>query len=236
MIAVPLAAAAVLGLTSSAHCAAMCGPLVAATCGGPTKSATATLGYFGGRTLGYAVVGAIAAALGGPFVGPTASRTVQIVAACAVGAVLAWSGVQLLRSRGRTELVALRGPPSRAARAWASLLRLLPRGGLPLGLATAIFPCGALAGAVLAAAASGTWWLGMAMMATFALASAPALGLAALVGQRVRSFVQGERRVQIVAGVALLAVATWIVATPVAAAVRAQRGGPACPHCHPQAR
>jgi sulfite exporter TauE/SafE len=112
----------------------------------------------------------------------------------------------------------------------------LPRGGLPLGLATAIFPCGALAGAVLAAAASGTWWLGMAMMATFALASAPALGLAALVGQRVRSFVQGERRVQIVAGVALLAVATWIVATPVAAAVRAQRGGPACPHCHPQAR
>jgi hypothetical protein len=37
-----------------------------------------------------------------------------------------------------------------------------------------------------------------------------------------------------VAGVALLAVATWIVATPVAAAVTASRGGPACPHCHPK--
>jgi hypothetical protein len=234
MIAVPLAAAAVLGITSSAHCAAMCGPLVAATCGGQGKGVRPAIGYFVGRTTGYATIGAIAATLGGPFVGPAASRSVQIATAALVGAVLAWNGVQLLRKRSEAGLVELRRPRSGLAKAWGRVLRILPRGGLPLGLATSVFPCGALAGAVLAAAASGTWWTGALMMATFALCSAPALGLAALVGNRVRAFVSGARRAQIVAGVALLAVATWIVATPVAAAVTASRGGPACPHCHPK--
>jgi sulfite exporter TauE/SafE len=235
MLAIPLAAAAVLGLTSSAHCAAMCGPLVAATCG-TKKSGASAMGYFVGRTFGYSLVGAVAAAVGGPFVGPTASRTVQIAAAIAVGAVLAWNGIRLLRRRASGDLVELRRPPSSVARAWARFIRLLPRGGLPLGLATSVFPCGALVGAVLTAAASGAWWIGAAMMAAFALASAPALGLAALVGTRVRALVATARRAQIAAGVALIAVAAWIVVTPVSAAVRAGRGGPACPHCHPHPR
>jgi uncharacterized protein len=224
-----------LGLAASAHCVAMCGPLVA---GGCTKDGAVrprlALDYALGRILGYATLGGIAATLGRPFVGSSVARGAQVAAAAGVAIVLVLTAIRWLRpTRSPTgpPLAQLRTPTRR----WR-ILDKLPRRGLGLGLATSLFPCGALASGVLAAAVSGSWPAGMLIMTAFAIASQPALGVVVFFGDRVmrllRTSTSGPLR--ILAGTALLGVALWIGLAPWMRGTPA-KASDAQPHtcCHP---
>ena len=185
-----LVASAGLGLASSFHCAAMCGPLVVASCGRDRGRAT---NYAVARLTGYAIVGAIVGALGAPIAGRW-QAPIRIAAAALAAFVIARAGVRLLRPQASPELVTLRTrAPKR--RAFPPAL---------LGLATAVFPCGALLSALVVAAGSGGSIGGAASMLIFALASLPGL-LVALVG--ASSIARRIGHVRRVAGVALIAVA-----------------------------
>lgn len=215
-----LGTALALGAASGAHCAAMCGPLAAVGCAkGGRLSGERAGGYLGGRLAGYAAGGALAGGLGAPLVAGQAGTFVRIAAALIVGAALLARAAALLRPAGAPPLVQLRRGSAAPGGALAKLAPLVPRRGLGLGLATAIFPCGALAGALLAAAASGSAATGAAMMAVFSLASAPLLMLPALIGHRVGPLLAHgwARRAS---ALALITVAAWVIAPPLVAAAR----------------
>lgn len=203
-----------LGFAASAHCVAMCGPLVA---GGCTKEGVvqprSALEYALGRVFGYATLGGIAATVGRPFVGGTVARGAQVAAATGVAIVLVITALRFFRAEksAAQSLVQLR-TPSRRLR----IFDRIPRRGLGLGLATSLFPCGALASGVLAAAVSGSWPAGALIMTTFALASLPALGLVVLFGDRVLRLLRAHasRPMKLLAGGAMLAIALWIGAGP----------------------
>jgi len=185
-----LVASAGLGLASSFHCAAMCGPLVVASCG---RDGGRALTYAVARTTGYAFVGAIVGALGAPIAGSW-QAPVRIAAAVVAAFVIARAGVRLLRAPPDPALVTLKTrAPKR--RAFPPAL---------LGLATAVFPCGALLSALVVAAGSGGSIGGAASMFTFSLASFPGL-LVALIG--ASSLARRIGHVRRLAGALLLAVA-----------------------------
>jgi sulfite exporter TauE/SafE len=217
-----LAAGATLGAASGFHCIAMCGPLAAATCG---KSARTSGEYLVGRLVGYSAVGAVAGAIGAPIATGAGGGVLRVIVALLVGAVLVYRGLSWVRP----QLVTLRKKPR--ASFFDRLLPLLPRRGVGLGLATAIFPCGALLGGVVAAAAAGTATLGLLVMAAFALGTAPLLMVPTVIGPRLASRLRGGagRRV---AGVALLAVAAWVVAVPIVALASQPQKPACCQHHH----
>ncbi len=229
------AAGAALGAASGFHCIAMCGPLAATACakreGGVDKASTAQ--YLGGRAIGYSAIGAIAGAMGAPIASGTSGGVLRVVVAAMVAGVLATRAIAWLRPAGKAPLVPLRlrKPGRRLTAAFGRILPFLPRRGLGLGLATAIFPCGALFGGVVAAAGAGSAALGALTMLAFALASAPLLMVPAIVGARIPERLRegwGKR----VAAVALLAVAVWVVATPVAALAKPAPHKSCCPQPH----
>lgn len=177
-----------MGIASAMHCAAMCGPLAAASC---TRDGAVdgrrTAAYSLARVGGYTVVGAIAGAIAAPLTGAW-QTPLRLAAAILVSLLVARAGIRLLRPR--QQLVQLR----RKGRAFPPAL---------LGLLTAVFPCGASFAAVLVAAASGGVAAGASVMLAFAVASAPGLLLTILgVGSLTRWI--GVRRI---AGVALLGLA-----------------------------
>lgn len=226
---VALAAGAALGAASGFHCIAMCGPLAAATCtrkGGGVERRT--LGeYLGGRAVGYTIVGGIAGAAGAPLVTGATGGVLRIVVAALVALVLVARGVAWLwPSSPLVKLRRKKPGPSLLDR----FLPLLPRRGLGLGLATAVFPCGALLGGIVAAAATGAWTLGAMTMFAFALGSAPLLVVPTLVGAKIPQRLRegwGRR----IAGAALIAVGAWVVAVPVLA-MASQPSKPACCQHH----
>lgn len=203
-------AGAGLGFASSFHCAAMCGPLVVASCGRDSKRAAT---YSVSRLIGYATVGAIVGALGAPIAGSW-QAPVRIIAAAIAAFVIARAGLRLLRKPRDPDLVTLK-PRAPKRRAFPPAL---------LGLATAVFPCGALLSALVIAAGSGGPINGAASMITFSLASLPGL-LVALVGASTLGRHVG--RVRRLAGVALIAVAGLTVVE----AAYATRPKHSC--CHP---
>ncbi|MBI2391325.1 MAG: sulfite exporter TauE/SafE family protein [Deltaproteobacteria bacterium] len=183
-----IVAAAGLGLASTFHCAAMCGPLVGASCSKDGRlDASRSGAYAGARALGYGVVGGIAGALGAPLAGSW-QAPVRVLAAAAAAFVIARAGVRLVRGRrgqSAPELVQLgrKAPPRRA---FPPAL---------LGLVTSVFPCGALIGALVLASATGSAVAGASAMITFAITSLPGLlvavvGAASLAGRlgRLRRF------------------------------------------------
>ena len=104
-----LGAVVATGFLGSWHCAAMCGPLATAGC---TRNGRLTgrdaAGYFAGRLLSYATLGAIMGHLGQHALHVLPMDTVQMVAALAVAALTAVRGVRLLWPR-RPALVRLGG-------------------------------------------------------------------------------------------------------------------------------
>jgi sulfite exporter TauE/SafE len=230
-LAMHLGTAALLGASSSAHCVGMCGPLVAPACSVGGSSVRSTLGYFIGRTFAYAWLGALAGTIGRPLAEPSISRAMQAIAAGSIALLLLMQALR--RALPRPPRLLQLGPPRSA---WArSIAQHLPRRGLGLGLATGLFPCGALAGGVLAAAASASSLTGALMRGMFALASAPALVAALLVGGatlRNLDRLRGTRGRVLSAG-AMTAAAVWIAASPWIAG-HASPGHPACA-CHAQA-
>lgn len=201
-----MGAAAAAGVASSAHCAAMCGPLVLAVCGAPGREGLRAGARYGlGRLVSYAVTGSIAGALGSRLVRVLRGEHMQQAVSIALGLGLALAAVRLLRARGSNGLVQLK--PRRDSKRLPALLT---------GLATGFLPCGALAAGLMIAAGAASWWGGALAMTSFAIASAPALAgvvvAGATLGDRMRSMVTPGRRK--VLGVAMALAALWVAARP----------------------
>jgi sulfite exporter TauE/SafE len=195
-----LITAFVFGFLGSFHCALMCGPLALA--GGSSRRAT--FGYFAGRGLVYALIGAIFGNLGGHAQHRLPIGTLQSGLLLAVAVLAFLKGLRMLVRRER--LVRLRRQPRRGA-AW--LADLLPRRGMALGLVTGLLPCGFLAGAWALAASTGDALAGALVMLVFSLATLPSLAATLLVAARVR-----WRPTPMVAGVLWCTLGLWIGLRP----------------------
>jgi sulfite exporter TauE/SafE len=172
-------AAAMLGLLSGLHCAAMCGPLAIAGCTrGDHLSRADVCGYFGGRLIAYAFAGAVFGHLGGRAqgLGLDAFQGVMlwVVSAMAIG-----RGIRIMR-RGRRqgELVRIgigTRPRTGTGTGIGFVARVFPQRGLGLGLATGVLPCGVLVAGWALASAAADPLLGAVSMVALAIASSPGL-------------------------------------------------------------
>lgn len=177
-----IAAGAAAGLASSAHCAAMCGPLAALA----GRDARGALGYHGARLAAYALAGALA--------GGTGTLLAEVLPGRFAGALLSWTlavalaltAWRLWRGEGapRARLAALgRGPRRDLA---SRVLGAVPRHPAVVGGLTALLPCGALYAALLVAAGSGSPLGGALSTLAFAIASALGLGAVSVLATRAR--------------------------------------------------
>jgi len=162
-----VAAGLALGAAAAPHCALMCG----APCAAVTRGrARASAWFHLGRLAGYAAAGAVAASAVAAVGGWVAARpwlaplwTLVQLAFLALG--LWW----LATGRMPARLLRDGSPPGVAARPCSA------GRSAAAGLAWVAWPCGVLQGALLLAALGGNAFGGAAVMAAFALASAPAL-------------------------------------------------------------
>jgi sulfite exporter TauE/SafE len=167
-----------LGLASSAHCAAMCGPLVL-TIGrrfaAPSflQQLRHALLHHGGRLLVYALMAVAAGMTGEWFVVRGAGRALAVAA-----------GVLLLAAAAASApLPALRriasAYSSAVARAAGPLLRWARgkpiAGAVATGAMNGILPCGLVYAALAAAAATGSAATAVALMGGFGIGTAPVL-------------------------------------------------------------
>jgi len=199
-----LTTAFLFGLLGSFHCALMCGPLAVAGC----RTAQSAIGYFAGRALVYACVGALFGSLGEHAQHRLPIGLLQGIMLGAVALAALAKGVRLLWPR-TSELVPLRRPPGQFG---ALLARLMPRRGLSLGLATGALPCGFLAGGWALAAAGGSPMTGALVMLVFSLATLPSLAASLLLAGRAR-----WRPSPAVAGLLWCGLALWIALRPLIA-------------------
>jgi len=176
-----------MGILGSAHCVGMCGGFVLALSQAKTdrgNSGRHQVLYFMGKTVTYAVLGALVggsgAAISGLFQG------VQVVLSVALGVLLIGVGLGLFGVWNRIS------KPRRGPRRWtlsSAMARMLrgrrPAGSLGLGMLNGLLPCGLVYAALAYAAASGSWVSGALVMAVFGLATIPALGLVAVAGHRM---------------------------------------------------
>lgn len=204
-----LLAALLMGLAGGPHCIAMCG----AACAGITGAASATGSRHAawqfqlGRVLGYATLGALAAAslqaIGWLTVQSAALRPVWVLfhaAVAALGFALLWQARQpvWLEQGARALWRRLRGGVG-TGRPLAPLL---------LGALWAFMPCGLLYSALLFAALAGSPWRGAVAMAIFALASGVVL-MSAPWGLRQLRTRFGEQAGARLSGTALLLSSGW---------------------------
>ena len=199
-----------MGLVGGPHCVAMCGAACAGIgqAAGPRKN-SALLLFQLGRILGYALLGALAAAsmqgLGWLTVQSAALRPVWSmlhVAALVLGLVLLVQARQpmWLESAGR--------------RVWRSVRALAAGwgGGAPLLLGTlwALLPCGLLYSALLVAALAGGPLAGAMVMALFALGTSVSMLAGPWLWLRLRGAAPGDGQYGVrLAGAALAASAAW---------------------------
>ena len=206
-----IAAAATTGLLGNLHCVAMCGPLAAAGCSRDGRvSGSQTLGYVGGRIVSYALVGAVMGQMGQHALHVLPVNVVQIAAAVTVAAVALWRAALVLWPRRAAAPVVQLGKPSPASP--SLLASVLPKRGLGLGLATGILPCGLLLAGWALAAGTAHAPSGAAVMAVFALATAPG-PLVPVLGHRLVQRFLG-RIPALVQGLAWCALAAWVALRP----------------------
>lgn len=218
--------AAALGLSSSVHCAAMCGPIAAVGTSVQGKlDKRLAFHYVMGRFVGYSLLGAIAGAVAAPLTAGETGEIVRLVLGFVVAGLLVYRALMLVRPAMGLRLVQL-GRRSQGQGFFQALVRFVPRRGFGLGLATALFPCGALFAGVFAAASSGSAVTGAAMMAVFAAASIPLLMLPAFAAAKIGN--QLHRAWLRKAGaVVLVAAAAWVVTPPIRSLL-APADKPAC--------
>ena len=211
---ISLGTALALGASSSVHCAAMCGPLAAVgtTVQGRIDKSRAS-SYLLGRLAGYSFLGGLGGFAATPFTAGQTGDVVRLGLAIVVAVLLVYRALSLVRPAASERLLRLgRGPSSSGF--FRTLVRFVPRYGWGLGLATALFPCGALWAGLFAAASSGSAALGAGMMALFAIASAPLLMLptiaATTMGHHLRSL--WMRRL---GAMVLIGAAAFVLAPPV---------------------
>lgn len=186
MLAV-LLSAALAGLLSSPHCAAMCGPLCARGCNSRPR---ALRGFLLGRFVAYAALGAVVAVLGSSVLrnvwsGPSTTILSWVLAAILIAAALrAWPFE-------RRKLVTISRRTQRPL--IARLASRLPARPEILGGLTVVLPCAALWSAAAVAAASGHPLLGALALVTFAATSAIGLVLSSWFAARARKSPIGSR-------------------------------------------
>jgi len=202
--------ALLMGLVGGPHCVAMCG----AACAGigqaaGTKSTRAMWTFQAGRVLGYAMLGALAAAsmqgVGWLSVQSAAIRpiwTLFHVAALVLGLVLLLNARQPVWLEGAGKALWIR------VRSWVGK----GHGGAPLLLGTvwALLPCGLLYSALLVAAMSARPLDGAAVMALFALGTSVSMMAGPWLWLRLRGADSGQWGVRL-AGLALAASSGWAV-------------------------
>lgn len=214
MIWVSLGTAVALGATSSVHCAAMCGPLAAVGTAVQGKVDTSrALRYLGGRLSGYSVLGALAGFMAAPLTAGQTGEVVRLVLAIVVAVLLVYRALGLVRPAIGEQLVRLGRNPARLG-FFRTLMRHVPRHGFGLGLATALFPCGALWAGLFTAASSGSAWLGAAMMALFAAASAPLLLLPAIAATAMGHHLR-HAWMRRIGAIVLIGAAVWVLVPPI---------------------
>jgi sulfite exporter TauE/SafE len=171
-----LAAAFVMGATSSAHCLLMCGPLACAalprgSSGAPRGAhGPAMAGYHAGRLAAYALTGALAGLLGGG-VARVLALSIRPYLPWVMAAVLVAGALGLARRAGR--IPGLAGATSFVARRAAGMPPFLRA--TAMGALTPLLPCGLLYGVLAAALAAGSLPGGAAVLGGFALGATPAL-------------------------------------------------------------
>ena len=196
------------------HCVGMCSPFVLfvsrryAPEGGRRAAFAAQLWYSAGRILTYAMLGALAGALGGVVELAGALLGLQRAAAVVAGGVLVlWALVAL------SDFAPFHGSGSVFARIASRLQKRVPGHPFTIGLFLGLLPCGLLYSAVIAAVARGGPLEGAAALALFGIGTAPALlgvSLADELLARNRPFV--SRLSQIF----LLAMGVWFLWTGLA--------------------
>jgi sulfite exporter TauE/SafE len=164
----------IAGATTSLHCALMCGAINAAQVRsrGPVPLHQALALVHGARVAGYALLGALAGALGGRLAlwlpGAFAGQGLQVLA----GITLIGAGLQQLRGHrlgGHPAGCPGRGSP--IARGPAGL-RLAAQ-----GFAWALMPCGILYTVLLLAALTTDALAGFVLLAAFGLGTLPLMGV-----------------------------------------------------------
>jgi uncharacterized protein len=200
-------AGALLGLLGSAHCLAMCGPLVLAV-GTPARDQRLAMrlvrvgSYQTGRVGTYALLGLVAGAAG------------SLMAFAGLGRVLALSGGVLLIAAGLAPPMARR-PPSwigpwmgivaratAAARGWHADHPIA--GPIAAGMANGLLPCGMVYAALATALAAGTFEKAIWTMMAFGAGTVPALAAMSLTAAQLPP--RWRRRLSRAAPVALVMV------------------------------
>ena len=164
----------VLGVAGSAHCALMCGPLVAAVGLGGRRA----LPYHAGRAAVYVLLGIAAGAAGAGMSAAGVGRwwAFSLAAVLLLQASSRVSGVNPVRVP--TAIVRLTGSCSHVVREWAA--RHPHSGAVGMGAMNGLLPCGLVYAATTAAAGLGTVGASVALMAGFALGTTPALTVSVL--------------------------------------------------------
>ncbi|HSJ03293.1 MAG: sulfite exporter TauE/SafE family protein [Verrucomicrobium sp.] len=171
------ASAFAAGLVTSLHCVGMCGPLACAWAAGPRGSAALflrnTAAYHGAKLISYALVGALAGAMG-----TLPLRTFQHGPGLLVPWLLvAMFGVVALGLERWIPKPLFLSRPMARVRTWAMQRGAFSRAGL-LGLATPLLPCGPLYLMFALAMANGSAAKGAGFAAAFGLGTLPLLLLA----------------------------------------------------------
>lgn len=218
----PLAGAVLsASLLGSLHCVGMCGPLLALA-GGPQGCAQRGRSlrlYHLGRLLAYALLGALAGALGAALDLSGQAFGLQRIALGLTGVGMLLIGLfQLASAFGL-----LTGSPGLLPSGWrqrargafallAPRLSRLPRALRPLGLGllSAWLPCGWLYAFVALAAGQGAPLPGALVMAAFWLGGLPALGLFGLAVGRL--FAARHRWIPLISALALILVGALALA------------------------
>ena len=215
---------AALALVSSVHCVAMCGPLAAASQARRAPGAGAR--YLLGRAASYTLLGSLAGSVGQALLTTRWARWAEALLAWALALALLHTALGFLGLRRPSSLLTIGRGPRRSR--IGSLLLLVADDPLLLGAATALLPCAALYGAVLASAAFGEAALGALFMAGFAAGTTPAIVGGAQLAQLSRLGERGRR----VLGTVLIAGALVTALRPLS--VLGADTTPSCPlHAQP---
>jgi len=203
------ATGAVLAGMGIGHCAAMCGPLAAASCA--HRSRGSLWRYQWGRTTGYVFFGGLAGDLGASvaLLGSSAWASWVFPVIAAIGCMALAHRVWLRKPRA---LVRLRVPEQRKSSLFTRVASLVPEDPLALGLLSSLLPCGLLATALLAAAATRSAPAGAVLMLGFVTVSGAALAGAGLIVARLPRAPSWLRHLT---GCVLVATAGWTLSRPI---------------------
>jgi sulfite exporter TauE/SafE len=215
--AVALGGATLAGLLGSPHCVGMCGGFAAAA----AHRSGGALAWHVGRMATYAALGALAGLGGGSLPGPA------WLPGAIAGVLLVWFSGRLA---GVVPEVHLAGAFGRLGGGGLSA-RLAahggggPLGGVVLGAASGLLPCGLVYAALALPVATGHPGWGALTMVAFGLGTVPALSVAATALRRLAAASPWTRR-----GVAVAVLAAGLWSLGARKALTAEAGEP--PACH----